>query len=102
MPHSWIWRRSEMDSEHWGIWELLQHGIDRYKLVAVVVVVESFVLVTTLDDLRPPFGVHIHSVMGTFSSFRAKEMKVGACVPGVGTGIKVWHPVALFHPAPET
>ena len=78
MPHSWIWRRSEMDSEHWGIWELLQQGIDRYKLVAVVVVVESFVLVTTLDDLRPPFGVHIHSVMGTFSSFRAKGMKVGA------------------------
>src|SRR5437879_2444843 len=55
-----------MDSEHWGIWELLQPGIDRYKLVAVVVVVESFVLVTTLDDLRPPFGAHIHSVMGRF------------------------------------
>ena len=67
-----------MDSEHWGIWELLQPGIDRYKLVAVVVVVESFVLVTTLDDLRPPFVARIHSVMGAFSSFRAKEMKVGA------------------------
>jgi len=55
-----------MDSEHWGIWELLQPGIDRYKLVAVVVIVESFVLVTTLDDLRPPFGARIHSVMGRF------------------------------------
>ena len=51
MPHSWIWRRSEMDSGHWGIWELLQHGIDRYKVVAVVVAVESFVVVTALDDL---------------------------------------------------
>ena len=77
MPHSWIWRRSEMDSELTGIWELLQHGIDRYKLV-VVVVVESFVVVTALDDLRPPFGVRIHSVMGAFSSSRAKEMKVRA------------------------
>ncbi len=67
-----------MDSEHWGIWELLQQGIDRYELVAVVVVVEFFVVVTTLDDLRPPFGVHIHSVMGTFSSFRTKGMKVRA------------------------
>ena len=50
MPHSWIWRLSEMDSGRWGIWELLQHGIDRYKLVAVVVVVESIVVVTALDD----------------------------------------------------
>jgi hypothetical protein len=71
-----------MDSEHWGIWELLQRGIDRYKLVAVVVVVESFVVVTALDDLRPPFGVLFHSVMGAF--FRAKEMKSAPwrAVPG--------------------
>ena len=78
MPHSWIRRRSEMDSGHWGIWELLQDGIDRYKVVVVLVAVESFVAVTALDDLRPPFGVRIHSVMGAFSSFRAKEMKVRA------------------------
>ena len=65
-----------MDSGHWGIWELLQDGIDRYKVVVVLVAVESFVAVTALDDLRPPFGVRIHSVMGAFSSFRAKEMRV--------------------------
>jgi hypothetical protein len=56
MPHSWIWRRSEMDSGHWGIWELLHHGIDGYKPVAAVVIVESFVVVTALDDLSPPFA----------------------------------------------